>query len=126
MPYSCDTHPDRQAALLVTNLENGDSVTACGECVFPLTTSIATTVLPEGRALAIVDATPDPDPEQATPAAAPATEAPATEAPAPVAIDLGDDPDGDLPDLADLVEARLAARDAAEDETGAIQAAPAT
>ncbi len=31
-PLPCDNHPDRMAAMLMTNLENGDTLTLCGEC----------------------------------------------------------------------------------------------
>ncbi len=32
-PLPCDNHPDRMATMLMTNLENGDTLTLCGECI---------------------------------------------------------------------------------------------
>lgn len=68
MPYTCDNHADRLAVMLATNLDNGDSMTACGECVFPLAVTIARAVLPEGRDLAVIDVEPEADAAADTPA----------------------------------------------------------
>jgi hypothetical protein len=33
-PLPCDNHPDQMAAVLITNLENGETLTLCVTCMF--------------------------------------------------------------------------------------------
>lgn len=33
-PLPCDNHPDQMAVVLITNLENGETLTLCGPCMF--------------------------------------------------------------------------------------------
>lgn len=49
MGYVCDTHPDQAAALLVTNLGNGDVAALCGPCIHPWAAAIAAATDPAGQ-----------------------------------------------------------------------------
>jgi hypothetical protein len=40
-PLPCDNHPEVMAAVLITNLENGETLTLCGPCMFEWATVLA-------------------------------------------------------------------------------------
>lgn len=48
MPYQCDTEGDESpASLLITNLDSGDTVALCAQCVHPWMQAMATATEPE-------------------------------------------------------------------------------
>lgn len=61
MGYTCTEHPDIPAVLLVTNLDNGDTVALCGPCVHPWSAAIAAVTDPEATADAQPPDEPGPD-----------------------------------------------------------------
>lgn len=46
MSYRCDTHPDAPSVVVITTLEDGDTLTPCAQCFPELVATMAAAVLP--------------------------------------------------------------------------------